>query len=175
MQVRICTLSFLSQIWQYLQSLKQCVKENFSQKFNKMHACPGHIAYEWFEGRSPKQGWPSGYPAFSDLLGREYTVNTTVNKLLDVDREARQMLDEAQQYYDRTLREIETEKEAMRADFTRKARQHLEELETAQAQELEETAGAVRSRAAGLRAAMEARYEQNHAQWEEELYRKTIY
>ena len=102
-------------------------------------------------------------------------MNITVNKLLDVDRKARQMLDEAQQYYNRTLSEIESEKAAMQREFSDKGRHHLEELRQEQQQELQQYADAAQQRAQRLLAAMEARYEQNHLQWEDELYHRTIF
>ena len=56
-------------------------------------------------------------------------MNTVVNKLLDVDRDARRIVDEAQQYYDNTMEEIETEKKKMLAVFKDREKRRVEELE----------------------------------------------
>lgn len=101
-------------------------------------------------------------------------MNTVVNKLLDVDREARQMLDEAQQYYDRTIQEIEREKQRMLNEFNHKAETHIQELSEEQSAELSEAVSAVNARTQAVRDAMQAHYNQHHIGWEDEIYRMVV-
>lgn len=98
-------------------------------------------------------------------------MDTIVNKLLDVDRQARQMLDEAQQYYERTMREIEQEKQRMLDEFNQKAERHIRELEEEQAGEVAEAVAGIRTRTERLRGAMEAHYDREHAGWEDAVFR----
>lgn len=101
----------------------------------------------------------------------ECALNTIVNKLLDVDREARQMLDEAQQYHDRTMREIEAEKQRMLSEFNEKAGRHIHELSEEQNAEVAEAVAAIQARTGAVRKSMEAHYDNCHRQWEDEIYR----
>lgn len=101
-------------------------------------------------------------------------MNTVVNKLLDVDKEARQLLDDAQQYYDRTLQEIEQEKVKLHDAYAEKGETHIRELQAEQAGEVDEVVGEVRRRTGELRQAMEARYNEYHRQWEDALFNRTI-
>lgn len=96
-------------------------------------------------------------------------MNTVVDKLLEVDKEARRMLDEAQQYYDNTLAELEDEKRRMWESYAAKAKLHLETLEAEQQQEVAEVVAEVRERTARLIRTMEDHYERNHRQWEDGL------
>lgn len=101
-------------------------------------------------------------------------MNNNVNKLLDVDRQARQMLDEAQQYYERTLYEIQQEKQEMMESYSRRGKQHLETLTAELADEVDEVVQTVRARTAGLLADMQAHYDQHHEQWETTLAEKCM-
>lgn len=101
-------------------------------------------------------------------------MNTNVNKLLDADREARRLLDEARQYYDRTMVEIQEEKNKLLAAYKEKADLHIHALEDEQGGEIEETMEAVRKRTASTIAAMDARYDELHSQWEQELAQKCM-
>lgn len=101
-------------------------------------------------------------------------MNSNVNQLLDADREARQRLDEAQQYYDRTLAEIEGEKKKLLAAYTEKAELHFRKLEEELADEVSEAVEAVRTRTASTIAQMDARYDRLHEQWEDELVKRCI-
>lgn len=99
-------------------------------------------------------------------------MDTVVNKLLDVDREARQMLDEAKQYAERTAKEVEEEKAKIRAEYTEKADRHVRDLEAEQAGEVEEVQQQEEERMERLLAAMETHYRENRASWVEALCRQ---
>lgn len=101
-------------------------------------------------------------------------MNASVNKLLDVDREARQTLDEAQQYYDQTLLEIQEEKAQMLLSYTQRAEKHLTLLKAELDSEVDETMKSVRERTAELLAQMDAHYEEHHQQWEDQMVQKCI-
>lgn len=101
-------------------------------------------------------------------------MNTMVNQLLDVDKEARQMLDEAQQYYDRTLADLQDEKKSLLERYTEKAAHHLADLKAQQAAEVDDEVNALHDRTVSLLQAMEARFRQYRQQWVDELTEKCI-
>lgn len=101
-------------------------------------------------------------------------LNTMMNQLLDVDKEARQILDDAQQYYDRTLLDIQEEKKRLREHYNEKAAQHLGILTSTQTAEVDEAVNKLRDRTTVLLEAMNARYDQYRQQWVDELTEKCI-
>lgn len=101
-------------------------------------------------------------------------MNTIVNKLLDADKQARQLLDDAQQYYDRTLTEIQEEKKKLLQAYTEKADLHISELESKLTEEVEDVIEAVRKRTASTVAAMDQRYDRLHQEWEDQLAQRCM-
>lgn len=101
-------------------------------------------------------------------------MNTNVNRLLELDRAARQMLDEAQQYYDRTLYETEEEKKKMLADYSERGKLHIEALKNELDDEVSETLQQVRSRTAAIDDEMKKAYEINEHQWVSEIVSRCL-
>ncbi|MCL2035584.1 MAG: hypothetical protein FWG94_12775 [Oscillospiraceae bacterium] len=101
-------------------------------------------------------------------------MNTVVNKLLDVDRDARRIVDEAQQYYDNTMEEIETEKKKMLAVFKDREKRRVEELERLEDEKVLKDTGKIKQRYAALTEELLRAFEDSHAKWEYELYEKCI-
>lgn len=106
--------------------------------------------------------------------GKDCIMESVVGKLLDVDREARMILDEAQQYYDATIEEIAAEKKRMTADYEARATKHLEDVKRAESGGMEQAADEIHERYARLTAAIDGTYAQNHAEWEDELYKRCM-
>lgn len=101
-------------------------------------------------------------------------MKSAVNQLLDVDKEARQMLEEAQQYYDRTLLEIQEEKKLLLETYTKKSQDHVNNLEEQLRQDIEGVVQTVEERTKTLLTAMESRFEEHRDAWEEELFRRVV-
>jgi len=101
-------------------------------------------------------------------------LNTVVNKLLDVDKDARRIVDEAQQYYDQTMEEIETEKKKMHADFEKREKQRLEEMGRSEDAKVREDTGKIKQRYAALTEELNKTFEASHTKWEDELYEKCV-
>ena len=99
-------------------------------------------------------------------------MNTVVNKLLDVDRDARRLVDDAQQYYDKTMEEIETEKEKMLADYQEQEKQRLEQAGQAEEKKVRDDTGGIKQRYAALTEELNKTFEASRAKWEDELFEK---
>lgn len=97
-----------------------------------------------------------------------------VNKLLDVDKQARQILDDARQYYDRTISDIETEKQKMLEEYERKAKQHLDNIRNSESDSVTAAAAEVKELYSRLTAEMDETFEKNRAAWVDELFTKCV-
>lgn len=101
-------------------------------------------------------------------------MESVVGKLLDVDKEARMILDDAQQYYDKTVEEIAEEKKRMKVDYEQRAKKHLDNILIAETAAAEDAAAKIREQYGQLTADIDGVYEQNHSKWEDELYKRCI-
>lgn len=99
-------------------------------------------------------------------------MDTMVNRLLDVDRQAKQILEEARQYHDKTLEELEQEKKRILGEYTEKANRHIEDARASDNTDADDAVGAIRQRYAALTEKLEALYAAEHAGWEYELLRR---
>lgn len=97
-------------------------------------------------------------------------MDTVVNKLLDMDKQARQILDEAKQYYDRTIEEIENEKQAITKLYNDKAHAHIEAVRTAETADAEDSIATIRARTTILCQGLDQIWNDHHEQWENELF-----
>lgn len=101
-------------------------------------------------------------------------MNTVVSQLLDIDKEARMILDEAQQYYNKTIEELALEKKELVDKYNQKARAHLESVQkTAQAAASEASAENDKLYAR-LKQELEERFSENRAAWEDELVKRCL-
>lgn len=101
-------------------------------------------------------------------------MNTAVSKLLDVDKKARQQLDDAQQYYDRTMQEIQQEKQAMEQLYKSKGQEHIHALRDQLDEEVAQLIGQTEQVKREKTAALQAQYDQHHTAWENHLYHAVI-
>lgn len=101
-------------------------------------------------------------------------LNTVVNKLLDVDKQARLILDEAQQYYDRTLVDIEAEKQKITTDYENKAKAHYDKIEAAEHAAIVDAEKETGEKYARLTAEMDEIFEKGHVGWENELFARCV-
>lgn len=98
-------------------------------------------------------------------------MSNAVNQLLDVDRQARLILDEAQHYHDETMKEIEQEKSRMQRDFQTRAKSHLDQVEQTESAAAREAAGNVQVKYTRLGVQLEAHFTAHHREWEDELFK----
>lgn len=101
-------------------------------------------------------------------------LNTVVNKLLDVDKQARLILDEAQQYYDRVLTDIEAEKQRLTTEYENKAKMHYEKIEETERSAIIDSAKEIEEKYARLTAEMNEIFEKEHVNLENELFARCV-
>ena len=101
-------------------------------------------------------------------------MDTVVSQLLEVDKEARRTLDEAQQYYDKTMQEIAAEKEELLATYKHKCQTRLDEVRETEQQNFEDAAQQIQQDYNKKIRQLEQRYTENHAVWEDALFQKCI-
>jgi hypothetical protein len=99
-------------------------------------------------------------------------VNTVVNKLLDVDRQARQMLDDAKQYYENTIEEISRGKEDIRQSYADRAAGHVAGVRQSETVSVEETVEKIHNDAAEKTRILNETFNLHHQEWEDELFRR---
>lgn len=100
--------------------------------------------------------------------------DSILERLVELDRKACAMVDDAQEALDDTLSNTERDMERFRQSYTEKAMQRIgvvrdEEGRASQA-ELENISRRYNSLMEGL----EKTYQERHAQWEEEIFRRCI-
>lgn len=101
-------------------------------------------------------------------------MNTVVGKLLDTDRQARQLLDDARQYYEKTIEEIGKEKEHLLQKYTEKAEKHLEDVRRDEASAADEAITAIKSDSGEKNRVMEEIFQKNHGAWENEIFARCV-
>lgn len=101
-------------------------------------------------------------------------MNTAVGKLLEVDRQARQILDEAKAYYEKTAEEIDRERERIRTQYTRRAETHIAELRVSEALAVDEAISKMDAEKAGIIAHMEEIYESSRREWEDAMFKACV-
>lgn len=101
-------------------------------------------------------------------------MNTVVNRLLDVDKHARSILDEAQQYYERTLSDIEAEKKKLTEEYENKAKAHLEEITGTEAASVKVAVAKIDSYYAKMTAELDKAFEGKHTEWENTLFDRCV-
>ena len=101
-------------------------------------------------------------------------MNTVVSKLLEVDRQSRQLLDEARQYYDKTVEEIETEKQKMLADYAGKAERHIADVRSAEAAQVDDAMDRIAADSGEKIRVLEQLWDEKHGQWEQEMFARCV-
>ena len=101
-------------------------------------------------------------------------MNNVVNKLLDMDKKARQTLDEARQYYEKTIEEITLERARLLEDYSARAKAHIDDVANMEAAAIADAAAAVNSAKSEKIQFIQDRYNQNHSAWEEEIFGRCV-
>ncbi|GHU79727.1 hypothetical protein FACS1894191_3190 [Clostridia bacterium] len=101
-------------------------------------------------------------------------MNTVVNKLLEIDRQARQTLDDARQYYEKTLEETGRERERLLGKYAARAENHLADVTASETAIVEDAVARISAGRDGKISAVETNYLQNHTRWEQEIFDRCV-
>jgi rRNA-processing protein FCF1 len=101
-------------------------------------------------------------------------VETVVDQLLEIDRKARQSIDEAQQYYENTMQEIETERQDIAQRYTQRADEHIKQVSGIEEQARADACAELQASLHTLERALDDAFATNHEQWEDEMFRRII-
>ncbi len=101
-------------------------------------------------------------------------MNTVVNQLIDVDKQARSILDDAQQYYDRTIADIETEKQRIATEYEDKAIARLNEIFITEETAVTEATKQLKQKYSKLTSDMDSTFENEHVNWEKDIFDKCV-
>lgn len=101
-------------------------------------------------------------------------MNTIVDKLLNVDKEARKNLDEAQEYYETTISETKAELEKMKKDYDRQLRHYIEETDQSFKDESTTRVQAIEQKKTALLQTMDHEFEAHHQQWQDTIFARCI-
>jgi len=93
---------------------------------------------------------------------------------MEVDHNARQLLDDAKQYYDKTIEEIDQEKKRLLDEFRQKADRHVAGVRAAEAARVDEVSAALKAELDETRAGVEEKYRRNALRWGDELFARCI-
>ena len=98
-------------------------------------------------------------------------MDSEVTRLLDADKRARDILDDAREYYSRTLQDIEAEKKKLARTYERRMEQRLSEIDSSERTAVHAAAADAKKKYARLTQEMDSAYEQNHIRWEDTLFK----
>lgn len=94
----------------------------------------------------------------------------TIDRLLEADVEARQLVEQALRYRDDMKKKTQEECECIRRQYEEKALHHENGLRISEDESARESVAGIHKTYAALTQALEARYEQCHEEWERELF-----
>lgn len=92
-------------------------------------------------------------------------MNVFVDKLLDLEKQAGELVEQARQYRDQVRREIQTEKDRLLDQYTRRAETRIEVVREGEADGLEDYLQRLREKTDSLRSAMNQTYESRREDW----------
>lgn len=101
-------------------------------------------------------------------------MNNVVDKLLDVDKEARKTLDEAQEYYDTTICETKAELEKLRQDYDQRLQHYIQETQDAFQADAEKRISEITEKKLLLIETMNREYEAHQQQWQDTILQRCI-
>jgi F0F1-type ATP synthase membrane subunit b/b' len=101
-------------------------------------------------------------------------VETVVDQLLEIDRKARQAIDEAQQYYDNTMKEIEAEKKRIVEKHIRHAEERIAGVRKIEEQALAEKRAELAAECGVLERKLDAAFEAEHEGYVNAMFRRIL-
>lgn len=99
-------------------------------------------------------------------------MSTIVDKLLDVDKEAQQIIDAANQYYEKTLEEIVDEKKKIREEIDARAAGHIRDVRNSCEAEKNDAIAEIKSRYDALGAQLEKNFAAQRDAWQDALFER---
>jgi hemerythrin-like domain-containing protein len=108
------------------------------------------------------------------MIKRGERMDAEVTRLLDTDKQARDILEDAQDYYARTLHDIESEKKRLARTYERRMEQRLSEIDSSERTAVHTAAAEAKKRYAQLTQEMDIAYGQNRQRWEDALFNGCI-
>ncbi len=97
-----------------------------------------------------------------------------LGQLVDVDRKARAVVEEAEEYLETTMANMEREVEAYKESYTERAVHRIGIVRDQEGAVSQKATQDIAARYAQLMENLEQTYEERHVQWEEELFNKCI-
>jgi hemerythrin-like domain-containing protein len=104
------------------------------------------------------------------IIKRGERMDAEVTRLLDTDKKAREIMEDAREYYARTLQDIETEKKRLARTYERRMEQRLSEIDNSERTAVHAAAADAKKKYARLTEEMELVFEQNRQAWEDALF-----
>ena len=106
--------------------------------------------------------------------GEVLLMKDMVKEIVDMDRKAREIMDEAQQEKLDSEKEISQMREKIREDYLAKARERIKLNEPQEREAAEKAWKAVEARQNEISAKLDAQYKENGKRWAEELARRVL-
>jgi hemerythrin-like domain-containing protein len=97
-------------------------------------------------------------------------MDAEVTRLLDADKKAREILEDAREYYARTLQDIEAEKKKLARTYERRMEQRLSEIGSSERTAVHAAAAEAKKRYERLAEEMDLAFEGKRRSWEDALY-----
>lgn len=97
-----------------------------------------------------------------------------IKKIIEVDRMAQKMTDDALALKGEAEKSIENDKKALREKYIQRARKRIEVTAATEEKFLEESLDEIKNKYSGIAANLQENYEQNHAKWAGEIYKRVI-
>lgn len=100
--------------------------------------------------------------------------DSILSRLVDLDRKACAMVEDAQEALDDTLANTERDMARFREEYTQKAMDRIGVVREEEGKASEEELKSISQRYQTLMEGLERTYQERHARWEEEIYQRCI-
>lgn len=97
-------------------------------------------------------------------------MKTVLNSLIDVDKQARKIVDDAKSYQETVSAEIEQEKKKYAEAYQSRAQARIEKVKKEEESKSSEEKDVLQQNYTSLIQKMDALYDEKHLQWEEQLF-----
>lgn len=101
-------------------------------------------------------------------------MDNVLDNLIEIDKKARKSIEEAQSYYDNMSALITEECNKITQNYINKAKAHLDDVKRNEEAARDEAVEKIRKLYAGLTQELDAIYEKNHLEWEQQLFARVI-
>lgn len=101
-------------------------------------------------------------------------MDAAINQLIDLDKQARRMVEDATQYLNDTLDGIDSQVEQFKKNYVDEAQHRIQLIQEEEGQLADESCRELAQRYDRLREQMDQRFAQNRADWEDQLFRRCL-